>query len=685
RLPNGTPRRLTQSHSGFQPSWSADGRFLVYVSWEAGEGGHVWRIPAHGGVAQRLTQAPGYYTDPVFDTDGKSVYALRSSAYERTQVQKGEMNGSRLADIVRLAADGTSFTVLSQEPQIRALRFSPGLQRLSFEGEDQTLQSIRTDGSDRRSHVTLRGMPGWVAAPQLSPDGRWALAPKGGQLYLLPLTEPTDRIDLGSSEFAGLRISELGADYFAWADGGKTITWALGRDFHRTNLDAIDRTAGTSDTVVSRGVERFSAKLEVPRDIPKGTLVLRGATAITMRADEVIENADVVIIDNRIAAVGRAGQVPVPKSAVVRDVSGRFIVPGFIDTHAHWVTSRFDVLDLQAWSFMINLAHGVTAGLDVQPFTQDVFAYADMIDAGFMVGLRTFSTGRGIGFNGERVGTAQDAQLIQRRYRDAYETRNLKAYGIGNRHNRQLFINAAESLGMMPTIEGIELHAAITHAIDGFHANEHEMGSVRLYRDVIELFARTGTGYNPTLLVADGGPRARNHFYVTQAPHENPKINRFMPHFLNDLSTRQRNWSRDDEQIFPGVARGARDIVQAGGRVGVGSHGEFQGLDYHWEMQALASGGMTPMQVLRAATKMGSEIIGRAEDLGSLEPGKLADLLILTRDPRQDIRNAQQIEFVMKNGRLYVAETLDEVWPRQRPMPPAWFTRQMPAMRIGTP
>ncbi|MBL8271678.1 hypothetical protein, partial [Steroidobacter sp.] len=393
RLPNGTPRRLAE---GFQPSWSADGRSIAYVSWQAGDGGHVWRVSARGGTPQRLTQASAYYTEPVFDSTGKTVYVLRSSAYEQSQVEKSDLYVNRVADIVRLGADGTSTTVISQELQLSGLRFSPDSGRLSFESEGRSVQSMSTDGTDRRTHVSVRGPESNVPV-LLSPDQRWALAQAGGQLYLFAVTADGGTVDLNDSAMQRWRISELGADYFAWADGGKTITWALGHEFHRVRLDKIDRTIRERDTPAAlRGTENFSVRVEVPRDMPQGTLVLRGAAAITMKGDEVIDDADVVIVNNRIAAVGRSGQVTIPKDAVVRDVKGRFIVPGFIDTHAHWLHSRFDVLDLQAWTFNINLAHGVTAGLDPQSFTQDVFAYGDMIDAGLITGQRAFSTGRGI-------------------------------------------------------------------------------------------------------------------------------------------------------------------------------------------------------------------------------------------------------------------------------------------------
>jgi imidazolonepropionase-like amidohydrolase len=120
-------------------------------------------------------------------------------------------------------------------------------------------------------------------------------------------------------------------------------------------------------------------------------------------------------------------------------------------------------------------------------------------------------------------------------------------------------------------------------------------------------------------------------------------------------------------------------ILRAGGRVGVGSHGQFQGLGYHWELQALAEGGFTPLELLRMATIGGAEIIGRSTELGSLEAGKFADLLVLERDPRTDIKNTLAIKQVMKNGRLYEGDTLDEVWPRQRALPPPWFAEDEPA------
>ena len=114
-------------------------------------------------------------------------------------------------------------------------------------------------------------------------------------------------------------------------------------------------------------------------------------------------------------------------------------------------------------------------------------------------------------------------------------------------------------------------------------------------------------------------------------------------------------------------------IVEAGGLAGVGSHGQLQGLGYHWELWAMQSGGLSEHDALRVATILGAESIGLGDDLGSIAPGKLADLVVLEGNPLDDIRETSRIRYVMRNGRLYDADTLDERWPRERPLPkPAW-------------
>lgn len=681
-LKNDEPRRLTPpGMAAFHPSWSTDGKSIVFISWNSTDGGHVWRIPATGGEPERVTEEPAYYTHPVFEPGGDSVLALRSSHYERLRTAM-EYGRFRQADLVRLpATDGEPETVATGSFAGPA-HFVDGQDRIYIYGSGGLL-SVDPDGGDRRVHLKVTGRSYYFQegrAPvhdiRISPDGKHALAVSWSQVYLLRVPEiggeaPT--INMDQSSVARERITAVGGDFIAWLDGGETIGWALGHTFYTRPLATVtfDGEPADRDTV-QRHSEAYPAVVEVPRDIPEGTLVLRGATVITMEGDEVIRDGDVVIENNRIAAVGRRGAVRVPDDAVVRDVSGHYILPGFIDTHAHWADIRRDVLDRQAYGFIANLAYGVTAGLDVSTLTIDMFPYQDMIAAGMIPGLRAFSTGPAV-FSFNDFQSKQDALDVLTRYRDHYRVHNVKQYRVGNRRQRQWFAMAAEDLGLLPTTEGADnFKLMLTQVQDGFAGVEHALPVLGLGTDVVRLMAESGVSYSPTLVIADSGPGIDRFIYRTR-PHQDPKVKRFFPDFVIDEKTKALTLLRDDGYVYDAHADDARKIAEAGGLVGAGSHGEFQGIGLHWEMQAMAAGGLTPRQVLRIATIGSAEVIGRENDLGSLAPGKLADLVVLEENPLDEIEHTLTLEYVMKNGRLYETETLDELWPRQRRLPKMWF------------
>jgi hypothetical protein len=266
------------------------------------------------------------------------------------------------------------------------------------------------------------------------------------------------------------------------------------------------------------------------------------------------------------------------------------------------------------------------------------------------------------------------------KYKKYYRTNTLKSYMIGNRRQRQWMIEACRKNQVMPTTEGgLDLKLNLTHAIDGFSGNEHSLPVVPLFADVVELFARTGISYTPTLLVAYGGPWGETYFFTTTTMHDDPKARRFIPHDVIDAKVRRSAWFHKDEHVYPRIAASAAKVARAGGHVCIGSHGEMQGIGYHWEMWALASGGWKPMEVLRAATLHGAEAIGYAQDLGSIETGKLADLVVLAKDPLADIHNTSSVRYVMKNGELFEGDTLDRTWPDRRPLPRLWWWEETAA------
>ena len=285
-----------------------------------------------------------------------------------------------------------------------------------------------------------------------------------------------------------------------------------------------------------------------------------------------IEDAVVVIENARITQVGTREMVSIPEGAERMDVSGRYILPGFVDTHAHYRPLR-RVLDTDNWGFLANLAYGVTTGLDVQPSTTDILAYEDLIDAGLMIGPRALSTGPGI-FSNNKFRSAEHAEAVLRRYREHYQVTNLKAYISGNREQRQWVVMAARKLEMMPTTEGaLDMKLDMTHVIDGFSGNEHSFPVLDLHDDTVRLVAESQISYTPTLLVSYGGPFAENYFYTRESPHRDPKLRRFMPANAIASRTLRTQWFLEEEYVFSRLAAQAAKIIRAGGRVGVGAHG----------------------------------------------------------------------------------------------------------------
>ena len=297
-----------------------------------------------------------------------------------------------------------------------------------------------------------------------------------------------------------------------------------------------------------------------------------------------------------------------------------------------------------------------------------------------ITGSRIHSTGPAV-FSFHNFQSLAEVQDVVCRYRDHYRTRNIKMYRTGNRRVRQWVAMAAENLRVLPTTEGaLATKLGLTQVLDGFPGFEHELAALPLARDVVELMARSGVSYTPTLIIS-AGPDAQDFFITRQDPWRDPKINRFWPDFAIDKKLRQAPWHALDEYSFPRAAAGASKILRAGGMVAVGSHGDIPGLGFHWEMQALTMGGMQPMEVLLAATLNSAKAIGRDREFGSIQAGKYADLVILKQDPRTDIVNTLAICHVMKSGRLYDGDTLDEIWPRARKLPRPFFQQDSGGMK----
>ncbi|HXQ77767.1 MAG TPA: amidohydrolase family protein, partial [Gemmatimonadaceae bacterium] len=336
---------------------------------------------------------------------------------------------------------------------------------------------------------------------------------------------------------------------------------------------------------------------------------------------------------------------------------------------------------VQPWEYLINLAYGVTTTRDPQTSTTDVITYGDLVETGDFIGPRILSTGPGV-FSRDNVRSLEDARDVLKRYSEYYHTNTIKQYMVGERKVRQWVIMAAREQNLMPTLEGgLDFKKNLTEAMDGYSGSEHTLPIAPLYKDVVQLFAQSGDTYTPTLIVEYGGPWAENYWYENTNVIDDPKVNRFTPrHELEKKALRRPGWWAPSAWSFPLFAAQAAKIVAAGGHIGLGSHGQLQGLGAQWEIWNIASGGMPRHDVLRVATIFGAEAIGLAKYIGSIEPGKFADLQVLDANPLDDIKNTNTVHYVMKNGRLYDGNTLAEIWPRQRDVAKLWWQENQPVV-----
>lgn len=676
----------------FDPSWSPDGRYVTYVTWNAREAGQVWVVPASGGAPRRISETAAYYTHPVFTPDGRHILAVRSNQRGRLETVM-DIGDVRSAELVEWPADGGPVRVVHSGKLGGKLHFAAAANTVYLRDEDG-LAAVDLSAGTLNPVAKVVG-PGWyfmdhaalVDDMRISPDGRWLLVQIAQQLHVLAMPASAQAVSLSNPGLAHRRITDIGVDFFEWADGGKTITWSVGSTFQRRaladiKLNAPDHPDWSADApTVVRGRNAFDAVVAVPRDVPRGNVLLRGARVITMRGNEVIDDADLLVSDDHIVAVGQRGTVKLPPGTQIRDLGGKTIVPGFIDIHDHVADIRRNILSTDAWGLRARLAYGITTAFDPSTLSIDMFAYQDMVDAGMVLGARVPSTGMAM-FSFNRLASLRDAQALLTRNHDYYRTPNAKQYLIGNRRQRQWLVQAAAQLGVMPTTEGsLSLKLDLTHVMDGYSGNEHALPTP-LYRDVIELVARSGTSYDATLQIDNGGPPAQNQFIIRDRPLEDAKFMRTRPYLTAIASVEQRSqWADPEMLLYPRIGGDVGRIQRAGGVTGIGSHGEVPGVGFHWELAAHVQGGMTPWEALRAGTLGSATAIGRGRQFGSIEPGKFADLVILNTDPRDDIRNSRDIAQVMKNGRLYDAATLDELWPRQRRAPAQWFDGQQPSPR----
>jgi Tol biopolymer transport system component len=672
-LPDGAPRRVTpESFDSFEyaPAWSPDGRSIVFTSADERARGHLWSVPAAGGEPRQLTMESGEYLNPVVSEDGRQVLVVRGAGV--TNHGRGWMFNP-FYDLVLVPIDGgPAETVTRVNPpselgvygvsrrSIVQPHWGPG-GRIYF-AEDQenvdgnsvvALVSVEPGGSDERVHLTFSYAD--EIAP--SPDGRWVAFQEGDNVYLTPFPEagtgqrPT-HVDREGGAFPVRQVSFTGGMFLRWRDV-TTLEYGSGPVYSVYDVD-------------SEQTSTVTAALSVPRRIPQGSLAFTGARIVTLADDqEVIEDGTLVVEGSRITCVGDCSTQGVDR---VIDARGQTIIPGIVDMHAHHHRETRGVFGTKNHETAVYLAYGITTNLDNSMFHQNINTVAELVRAGELRGPRTYTTGPPL-YNGDSFRqndltsyevTEQNVDRLQ-----SWGAVSLKQYMQPRREQRQWVAEAARKRGLMVTAEGGDLEYNLSMIMDGQTGWEHPLGYLPLYSDATRFFGAAEAVYSVTFGVGLG-PWNQDYWWAESDYYDDEKLLRWMPWRSFLPHARRRELRPQTDYTYPILAEAVKDIIANGGHGAIGAHGQGHGIAPHWEIW-MAAAAMGPLDALKLGTKEGAYFLGALDDLGTLESGKLADLLVLNSNPLDDIRNTADIRYVMQGGVLYEADSLDEVWPEQRP------------------
>jgi len=672
-LPNGKPERITATNDfEYEPSFSPDGKSLVYVDWSDELKASVNKIDLLSCLVTRLTPEKGFYYSPKFSNKGDKVVYRKGVGNETSGFAFGNNPG-----IYTVSANGGMPKMIINNgiyPQ-----FSTDDSKIyyqSSEGDKKAFKMMDTTGANQQTLYTSK----YATQFNPSPDGKWMAFTELFNCYLTPMVYTGSPQDLSATNKA-LPLSKLTRDagtYLHWSKNSQKLMWTLGpkyfvRDIHNA-FPFVDDGTDKTPAIDTAGTD---IGLVLKTDVPNGKIVFKNVRIITMKGDEVIENGTIIIDRNKISAIGKTGDISIPDSAKVYDLAGKTIMPGIVDVHAHLHTSPDGITPQQDWNYYANLAYGVTTSHDPSSNTEMVFSQSEMLKAGNMVGPRVYSTGTILyGADGDFkavINSLDDARSNLRRLK-AVGAFSVKSYNQPRREQRQQIIEAARELQMEVVPEGgSTFFTNMNMILDGHTGIEHNIPVWPVYKDVKSLWNDSRSGYTPTLIVCYGTQWGENFWYDRTEVWKNEHLLNFTPQSIVDARSRRRTTSEYGDYGHIEVSKYVKQIADGGTKVNLGSHGQLQGLGAHWELWMLTQGGMTPMQALRCATMNGASYLGMEKEIGSLETGKLADLVVLNENPLDDIHNSDKIKYVMINGRLYDAESMNEIGNRDKPRMRFWW------------
>ncbi len=666
-LPNGKPKRITDSEEfEFEPTFSPDGKEIAYVSWTDKEMGALKKVGINGKNKQKLTSEKGIYRNPAFSNKGENIVFIK----EKGNNDQGQ-TFSKKTGIYTISVSGKNKKRIHESGDFPM--YSKDDSRIFFQtggslmgNIEKSLKSIDLNGKDERTHINSKYANRLVP----SPDNKWVVFTHLHKAYLAPLPITGRPVDLDNNTKA-IPVSQITKDAgmnLHWSNNSKKVHWTLGDEYFTNKVsERFTFLKDSPDSIPEITGEGTKIGLKIETDVPNGQIAFTHARIITMDENKVIENGSIVIEGNKIISIGKASEITIPESAEIYNMQGKTIMPGIVDAHAHIGAFRYGLTPEKHWPLYANLAFGVTTVHDPSALSETIFSMAEMVKAGEMTGPRIFSTGIILyGADGDFkavINNLEDAKSALRRTK-AFGATSVKSYNQPRREQRQQIMQAARALDMNVVPEGgSTFFHNMNMIVDGHTGIEHNIPVAPVYKDIETLWSNSNTGYTPTLIVNYGGINGEYYFYDKDNVWENERLLTFTPRHIVDARSRHRT-KIPDEEYKNGpilVSETVKKLTDLGVKVNLGAHGQLQGLGAHWELWLLQMGGMTNMEALQAATINGAEYIGMGREIGSLEEGKLADLIVMDENPLEDIRNSESVIYTMVNGRLYDAETMNEI------------------------
>ncbi|MCO4760630.1 MAG: PD40 domain-containing protein [Myxococcales bacterium] len=704
-LAGGQAKRLTrqQQDQELTPSWSRDGKRITYASWNDEGLGAIRVISAKGGkVGRVITPEPGHYRSPVFDPQGRAVvFEKLSGGWLRSALWSANPG------IYTVSAKGGAMVRIAQKGDSPHFANAPDrvfFHRHQAAKKQHQLVSVGLGDHVERVHVVSK----FASEMRLSPLGDWLAFREGFEVWATPFAFAGRPVSVGPKG-KGLpirRASRNGGSYLSWS--GERLSWSTGPVLSVVGIASLQRTGNAKLRANNKSrLAKVRAKLgakgsksgksksggkaaikaqktdlsfSAATDKGSGTVALVDVRIVTMaghgKDGGLIADGVIVWTGDRIVAIGPKGAVTIPPGAKRISGGGKTAVPGFIDVHAHGAQGRHGIIPQRNWASHSLLSFGVTTIHDPSNHTETVFAASEQQKAGKILAPRLFSTGSILyGATARwtvKINSKADALRHLKRLK-AIGAFSVKSYNQPRREQRQQILAAARELNMMVVPEGGALFMHnMTQVVDGHTGVEHALPIARVYADVVQLWSQSQVGHTPTLGVAYGGLGGENYWYAKTRVDQHERLGRFVPPWAIDPRARRPTKAPAGSWNHIAAARFAKQLIDAGGRVQLGAHGQREGLAVHWELWSFVQGGMTPVEALRAGTLAGAQYLGLDGDIGSLQKGKLADITLIDGKPDQDIRASERVSLVVLGGRVFEAATMRPIWPAG-PKPKPWF------------